>query len=70
LWSNTSIDENATIDPIMNAKMHVEIVVHILKQGIGKVGPSFETFGQVVRKGSFKRKNVKNQRHKPIKRQL
>jgi len=42
-------DENATIDPIVNAMMHVEIVVHILKQGIAKVGPSFETFGQVVK---------------------
>ncbi len=43
------VDENATIDPIVNAMMHVEIVVHILKQGIGKVGPPFETFGQVVK---------------------
>jgi len=33
-WSNTSIGENATIDPIMNAIMPVEVVVHILKQGI------------------------------------
>jgi len=48
LWSNASTDENATIGPIVNAMMHVEIVAHILKQGIGKVTSSFETFGQVV----------------------
>jgi hypothetical protein len=33
-WSNTCIGEDAIIDPIMNAIMPVEVVVHILKQGI------------------------------------
>jgi hypothetical protein len=26
-----------------------EVVVHIIKQGIGEVSPSFETFGHVVK---------------------
>jgi hypothetical protein len=42
-WSNTSIGENETIDPIVNAMMLAKTVVHILKQGIKKASLSFQT---------------------------
>jgi hypothetical protein len=48
-WLNTSIGENATIDPIMNAIMPVEAMVHILKQGIKKVSLPFQTPNQVIK---------------------
>jgi len=48
-WSNTCIGENAIIDPIMNAIMPVEVVVHILKQGIKKVSLSFQTPNQIIK---------------------
>jgi hypothetical protein len=31
-WSNAYVDENTTIDPIMNAMMLVKVVLHILQQ--------------------------------------
>jgi hypothetical protein len=33
LWSNTSIGENLTIDPIVNAMTSTKVMLHILQQG-------------------------------------
>jgi hypothetical protein len=40
---NTYVDENATIDPIVNAMTSAEVVLHIHQQGPKKGIPSFET---------------------------
>jgi stringent starvation protein B len=47
-WSNAFVDENATIDLIVNAMTPTKAMVHISKQGI-KVSSSFETLDQVVK---------------------
>ncbi len=41
-WSNAFIDENVTIDPIMNAMTLTEVVFHILQQGPIKGTLNFE----------------------------
>lgn len=43
LWSNTFVDENATIDLIMNAVTPAKPTLHILQQGLSKGTLSFET---------------------------
>jgi len=48
-WSNTSIDENMTINLIMNAMMIIQVVFHILQQGPNEGTLSFETFDQAHR---------------------
>jgi hypothetical protein len=48
-WSNASIDENTTIDSIMNAMTLIEIVFHIFQQGPNEGTPSFETLDQAIR---------------------
>jgi hypothetical protein len=42
-WSNTYIDENMTIDPIVNAMTPIEVVLHILQHGPSEGILSFET---------------------------
>jgi hypothetical protein len=42
-WSNTYVDDNMTIDLIMNAMTSTEVVLHILQQGPSEGAPSFET---------------------------
>ncbi len=42
-WSNTYVDENVTIDPIVNAMTSTKVVLHILQQGPNKGTPNFET---------------------------
>ncbi len=49
LWSNASIDENTTIDSIVNAMTPTEVVLYILQQGCSEGTPSFETLDQVIR---------------------
>jgi hypothetical protein len=49
LWSNTIVDENATIDLITNAMMLTKVVLHILQQGLGKGAQSFETHDQAIK---------------------
>ncbi len=48
-WSNTYIDENMTIDPIVNAMMLAETVLHIFQQGCGEGTPSFEAPNQTIK---------------------
>ncbi len=48
-WSNTSIDENTTIDLIVNAMMLVKAMLHILQRGGNEGTPSFETHDQAIR---------------------
>lgn len=48
-WSNASIDENKTIDPIVNAMTSTKVVLHILQQGPSESTPSFETHDQTIR---------------------
>jgi hypothetical protein len=43
LWSKTFIDENMTIDPIVNAMTPIEVVLHILQHGPSEGILSFET---------------------------
>jgi len=47
-WSNASIDENMTIDLIVNAMMPIEVVFHILQQGPSEGIPSFETLDKAI----------------------
>ncbi len=47
-WSNASIDENMTIDLIVNAMMLIEVVLHILQQGPNEGIPSFETLDKAI----------------------
>jgi hypothetical protein len=42
-WLNTSIDENVTIDLIMNVMTSTETIIHIFQQGPGEGTLSFET---------------------------
>jgi hypothetical protein len=42
-WSNTYVDENGTIDPIVNAMMLAQTMFHILQQGLGEGTPSCAT---------------------------
>jgi hypothetical protein len=44
-WSNTYVDDNTTIDPIMDAMTLTKVVLHILQQGPNEGAPSFETSG-------------------------
>jgi hypothetical protein len=48
-WSNASIDENMTIDLIVNAMMPIEVVLHILQQGPSEGIPSFETLDKAIK---------------------
>jgi hypothetical protein len=48
-WSNTLVDENTTIDPIVNAMTPVEAMLHILQQGHSEGTSSFETLDQTIR---------------------
>jgi hypothetical protein len=48
-WSNTFIDENMTIDLIMNAMMLAKTVLHIFQQGCGEGTPSFEAPNQTIK---------------------
>ncbi len=49
LWSNASIDENTTIDLIVNAMTLVKTMLHILQQGPNEGTLSFETFDQTIK---------------------
>ncbi len=48
LWSNTSIDENATINLVVNAMTSTEAMFHIFQQGLGEGTLSFETLDYVI----------------------
>ncbi len=48
-WSNTSVDENMTINLIVNAMMLIQIVCHILQQAPSEGTLSFETLDQVFK---------------------
>jgi hypothetical protein len=43
-WSNAHVDENTTIDLIVNVMTLAKTVFHILQQGCSEGTPSFETF--------------------------
>ncbi len=49
MWSSAYVDENTTIDMIVNAMTLIEIVLDILQQGCSEGTPSFETLDQVIR---------------------
>jgi hypothetical protein len=49
LWSNAYVDENVTIDLIVNAMMLVKAMLHILQQGLEKGTLNFEIFDQVIK---------------------
>jgi hypothetical protein len=42
-WSSAYVDENMTIDLIVNAMMSIEAMFDILQQGCNEGSPSFET---------------------------
>jgi len=48
MWSNASIDENMTIDSIVNEMTSIEAMLHILQQGCSEGTPSFETHDQAI----------------------
>jgi hypothetical protein len=49
LWSNAYVNENATIDLIVNAMMLAKVVLHILQQELKKGTLNFETSDQAIR---------------------
>ncbi len=49
MWSNAYVDENVTIDLIVNAMMLVKAMLHILQQGLEKGTLNFEIFDQVIK---------------------
>jgi hypothetical protein len=40
-WSNAYVDENMTIDPIVNVMSSTKVVFHILQQGHNESTPNF-----------------------------
>jgi hypothetical protein len=75
LWSNASIDENMTIDLIVNAITPIEVVLHILQHRPSEGISSFETLNYVIRniskdidvgaKNKFKPKSGNNKKQNP-----
>jgi hypothetical protein len=49
LWSNAYVDENVTIDLIVNAMMLVKTMLRILQQGLEKGTLNFDIFDQVIK---------------------
>jgi hypothetical protein len=48
MWLNASVDENTTIDPIVNAMTSIKAMLHILQQRCSEGTPSFETPNQAI----------------------
>jgi hypothetical protein len=48
MWLNASVDENTTIDLIVNAMTSTKAMLHILQQGCSEGTPSFETPNQAI----------------------
>ncbi len=48
-WSNAYVDENMTIDLIVNAMSSTKAVLHILQQGRNESTPNFETIDRVIK---------------------
>ncbi len=48
-WSNAYVDENTTIDLIVNAMMSIKVVLHILQQKPSEGTPSFQTLDYAIK---------------------